>query len=192
MNTFAPHSFSGLHDAMRAVAVWLDGPAPHAGQTPGTADHHSLRALCADGLRCIAAHAGEYDRLIARPNVFVTHFAASVAALAPTAALAATPSGHDARTMEDQLDDAAFMLVEDMAALFRERSLRAPEALRYDAEQALLDHFEQSGEWLPADGTTITDWYYVRLPALVLTQLLRRAEAARGSCPPITGQAEQI
>ncbi|WP_190244580.1 hypothetical protein [Nitratidesulfovibrio sp. SRB-5] len=140
----------------------------------GPTGPHGLRLLCAAGLRCLAANAKQYDRLIVRPNAFAAHFAATVAMLAPTAALA-NPSGTPA---DGQLDDAAFMLVEDMAALFRERSLRAPEDAPHEDEQALLDHFERCGEWLPADGTTVTDWYYVRLPALVLAQLLRRAEAA--------------
>uniref|UniRef100_B8DK79 Uncharacterized protein n=1 Tax=Nitratidesulfovibrio vulgaris (strain DSM 19637 / Miyazaki F) TaxID=883 RepID=B8DK79_NITV9 len=196
MNTPPAHSFVRLRDAMLALAAWLDSlpepTAPHAfepdrasrptgasgtfaaTEPAGPAEPHGLRLLCAAGLRCLAANAKQYDLLIVRPNAFAAHFAATVAMLAPTAALA-NPSGTPA---DGQLDDAAFMLVEDMAALFRERSLRAPEDAPHEAEQALLDHFERCGEWLPADGTTVTDWYYVRLPALVLAQLLRRAEAA--------------
>ncbi len=199
MNTPPAHSFVRLRDAMLALAAWLNTPPSKPGQatsattetgatgTPGTSGSagpigpHLLRPLCAAGLRCLAANAEQYDRLIVRPNAFAAHFTATVAMLAPTAALANPP----ATPADGQLDDAAFMLVEDMAALFRERSLRAPEDRPNEAEQALLDHFERCGEWLPADGTTITDWYYVRLPALVLAQLLRRAEAAaRADCPP--------
>ncbi len=164
MKTPSTHSFVRLRDAMRALAAWLDVPA--SGQSPGASAPEALRALCAAGLRCLADNAEEYDRLIDRPNAF--------GAEQP----AAGPSG-------ERLDDTAFMLVEDMAALFRERILREPEAPPRDVEQALLAHFERCGEWLPADGTTVTDWYYVRLPALVLAQLLRRAEAAtRAARPP--------
>lgn len=181
------HSFVRLRDVMLALAAWLDTPPCKPGQaataplTPAATGHHALRPLCAAGLRCLADNAEQYDQLIVRPNAFAAHFAATVAMLAPTAALASS----SATPADGQLDDATFMLVEDMAALFRERSLRAPEDAPRAAEQALLDHFERSGEWLPADGTIITDWYYVRLPALVLAQLLRRAEAAtRAVCPP--------
>lgn len=184
MNTTPAHSFVRLRDAMLALAAWLDSSPCESGQATGATGAtgpHALRALCAAGLRSLASNAEQYDRLIVRPNAFAAHFAATVAMLASTAAQATPPAG----PADGQLDDAAFMLVEDMAALFRERSLRAPEDAPHDAEQALLDHFERSGEWLPADGTTITDWYYVRLPALVLAQLLRRAEAAaRAACPP--------
>lgn len=184
MNTTPAHSFVRLRDAMLTLAAWLDSSPCESGQATGATGAtgpHALRALCSIGLRSLAANAEQYDRLIVRPNAFAAHFAATVAMLASTAAHANPPAG----PADGQLDDAAFMLVEDMAALFRERSLRAPEDAPHDAEQALLDHFERSGEWLPADGTTITDWYYVRLPALVLAQLLRRAEAAaRAACPP--------
>lgn len=184
MKNAPAHSFVRLREAMLALAAWLDTPPCKPGQAataPATDVAHALRPLCAAGLRCLAENAEQYDRLIVRPNAFAAHFAATVAMLAPTAALAppaTAPAG-------GQIDDAAFMLVEDMAALFRERSLRAPEDAPRAAERALLDHFERCGEWLPADGTIITDWYYVRLPALVLAQLLRRAEAAtRTACPP--------
>lgn len=190
MKTPSTHSFVRLRDAMRALAAWLDVPA--SGQSPGASAPEALRALCAAGLRCLADNAEEYDRLIDRPNAFAAHFAATVAMLAPTAARAGTPAPRTAGAEQpaagpsgERLDDTAFMLVEDMAALFRERSLREPEAPPRDVEQALLAHFERCGEWLPADGTTVTDWYYVRLPALVLAQLLRRAEAAtRAARPP--------
>ncbi|NHZ45491.1 hypothetical protein FVW27_02210 [Desulfovibrio sp. XJ01] len=184
MNALSTLSFVRLRDAMLALATWLDSPSFEPGQStlaPVATAPHVLRSLCAAGLRCLAANAEQYDRLIVRPNAFAAHFAVTVAMLAPTAALANPP----AASAHEQLDDAAFMLVEDMAALFRERSLRAPEDAPHEPEQALLAHFERCGEWLPADGTTITDWYYVRLPALVLAQLLRRTEAAtRASCLP--------
>lgn len=181
MNTPAAHSFVRLVPAMRALAAWLDAPATVAGRKPGGSGDAAatLRRLCADGLRCLADNADEYDRLIARPNAFAAHFAATGAhpddgsAPAPSAAM---------------LDDATFMLVEDMAALFRERSLRAPEDAPRHAEEALLAHFEHGGEWVPADGTTVTDWYYVRLPALVLAQLLRRAESAARAAGPCGAQ----
>ncbi|EGY26493.1 hypothetical protein DA2_1229 [Desulfovibrio sp. A2] len=191
MNTPAAHSFVRLVPAMRALAAWLDAPATVAGRKPGGSGDAAatLRRLCADGLRCLADNADEYDRLIARPNAFAAHFAATVAMLAPAAASFAATGAHPddgsaPAPSAAMLDDATFMLVEDMAALFRERSLRAPEDAPRHAEEALLAHFEHGGEWVPADGTTVTDWYYVRLPALVLAQLLRRAESAARAAGP--------
>lgn len=180
----APHR----HATSRATP---HGKAPHPAATP-----YFLHALCARGLRNIADHAEEFDKLIARPNPFAAHFAATVAMLAPTAArlsaaapphsgesgvgktgpgIASSPSGQYPVSYDALLADSAFMLLEDMATFFRERSLRAPDVPLRQAEAALLAHFEQCGEWLPADGTQVADWYYVRLPALVLTQLLRKA-----------------
>lgn len=189
MNTTPPPSFVHLRGAMLTLAAWLETPLPPAvGQVDANDAAHRLRSLCSAGLRSLADHADEYDQLIARPNAFATHFAATVAMLARTASLAEGRAESPSAPSDAQLADAAFMLVEDMAALFRERSLRAPETPVPSAEEALLAHFENCGEWQPADGATVTDWYYVRLPALVLAQLLRRTEAAAraasATCPP--------
>lgn len=189
MNATPSQSFAQLRGAMLTLATWLDTPpSSPAGQLEANDGSQRLRALCSAGLRNLADSADEYDRLIARPNAFATHFAATAAMLAHTAANTESGVQSPAAPPDAQLADAAFMLVEDMAALFRERSLRAPEAPVPPAEEALLAHFENCGEWQPADGATITDWYYVRLPALVLSQLLRRTEAAaraaRVTCPP--------
>lgn len=197
MNTQPQHSFAQLHSAMLTLAAWLETPPSRpTGSVDANDRQQRLRLLCSAGLRSLAAHADEYDQLITKPNTFATHFAATVALLAHTAVhapvhapapaevgMASPPVPSDA-----QLADAAFMLVEDMAALFRERSLRDPESPVPPAEEALLAHFESCGEWQPADGSLVTDWYYVRLPALVLAQLLRRtkaaARAANATCPP--------
>lgn len=189
MNTNPSHSFVQLRGAMLTLAAWLETPLAHTvGQIDANDGAHRLRSLCSAGLRNLAGHAEEFDQLIARPNAFATHFSATVAMLARTAAGAEDAAAPPAAPSDAQLADAAFMLVEDMAALFRERSLRAPETPVPSAEEALLAHFEHCGEWHPADGATVTDWYYVRLPALVLAQLLRRTEAAAraasAACPP--------
>lgn len=63
--------------------------------------------------------------------------------------------------------DALFGLLEDLALITRGRTLFANEEDM--KEKKVLEHFENLGEWTLGDGTLISDWYWLRLPALAMT-----------------------
>lgn len=67
-------------------------------------------------------------------------------------------------------DDAVFCLFEDLALLVRAHSLRPSVVTTSTPLVALLDAFESSGEWHPEDGTLVSEWYWLRLPAMRLAR----------------------
>ncbi len=62
--------------------------------------------------------------------------------------------------------DAIFGLLEDLALITRGHTLFAHKA--HSSEQALLQAFENAGEWQIDDGNIVSDWYWLRLPVLAL------------------------
>lgn len=63
-----------------------------------------------------------------------------------------------------------FAMLETLILFCREKVLRRPELQESAMESALFSYFLHSGEWTFADGTLLVDWYYVRLPTLVLAR----------------------
>lgn len=114
----------------------------------------ALFELCADCLDCMTVNEGwaraEYQPL-ARP------FIDEAAALLGTIASA---GGKD----PGQLGDLGFALLECLAVIFRERSLRGVEDDPEPLAVNLLSYFEGCGHW-PADDTTLVSlFYYTLLP----------------------------
>lgn len=64
--------------------------------------------------------------------------------------------------------DALFALFEDMALLARAHAVSCPTSVVPEALAALMSAFEADGEWCPADATLISEWYWLRLPAIGL------------------------
>ncbi len=71
-----------------------------------------------------------------------------------------------------------FSLLETLIIFSRERVLRRPDIPETPMESALFSYFAHSGEWHFSDGTLITDWYHVRLPVMVLSDLQIARNAA--------------
>ncbi|MFV0421709.1 hypothetical protein [Oleidesulfovibrio sp.] len=64
-----------------------------------------------------------------------------------------------------------FGLLETLILFCREKVLRRPDLPESAMESALFAYFAHSGEWEFSDGTLLVDWFYVRMPALVLSHL---------------------
>lgn len=64
--------------------------------------------------------------------------------------------------------DALFALFEDMALLARAHAVSCPTSVVPAALAAVMAAFEADGEWCPADATLISEWYWLRLPAIGL------------------------
>ncbi len=62
-------------------------------------------------------------------------------------------------------DDVVFALIEDLAVIMREKALRCPMAT--SGEKRIFEYFEQSGNWEIEDGTLVSMFYYVYIPAAV-------------------------
>lgn len=62
--------------------------------------------------------------------------------------------------------DAIFGLMEDLALITRGHTLFAHKSSAKELE--FLQAFESTGEWQSGDGTLISDWYWLRLPALAM------------------------
>lgn len=72
--------------------------------------------------------------------------------------------------------DAIFGLMEDLALITRGHTLFTHKSSAKEAE--VLQTFENTGEWQLGDGTIISDWYWLRLPALAMIHANRVASQA--------------
>lgn len=68
---------------------------------------------------------------------------------------------------DQSLGDAELPIVECLAVIFREESLKQPTRQQPPAQASLLRFFEEEGEWRIGDGNLITDFYYFILPMTV-------------------------
>lgn len=66
---------------------------------------------------------------------------------------------------EEVTDDTVFALIEDLAVIIREKTLRC--SLATSEEKKILEYFEQSGNWEIGDGTLISMFYYVHVPVVI-------------------------
>lgn len=71
---------------------------------------------------------------------------------------------------ENCTEENIFSLFECLTIFSRERVLRQPLTAEFPAEKALFTQFTQSGEWSFGDGTLVTDWFYVRIPLLLMQE----------------------
>ncbi len=123
-----------------------------------------VRRLTADGLTCLARNASTFDATVLVPSPFSEHFSQAVTPFAATG----TP---------EKIEDPAalaFSLLEDLVVFFRERFLKQGCMPLENVESRVLDYFETCGEWCPTDGTLVSDWYYVQIPARVFQYLLKQ------------------
>ena len=60
--------------------------------------------------------------------------------------------------------DKAFGLMECLAVIVRESTLRQKSAKALPAQADVMRYFEGCGHWMPGDGTLVTEFYYSRIP----------------------------
>lgn len=101
--------------------------------------------LCREGLIELKTNADSYDRQIQIAAFFREELLTLLAG--------------------DISDDVIFSLIEDLAVLMRERSLRRCTVT--PCEKKIFEYFEQSGNWEIGDGTLVSMFYYVHVPASI-------------------------
>ena len=109
--------------------------------------------VCARGLEAVCAHLDRYRSGVVMTADFLKE-------------LGETAKGVCGETCSD-VQAASFALVELMALVMRETSLRAG-TVPTQAEAALLRYFEESGNWDPHDSTLVSDYYYRKIPMALL------------------------
>lgn len=185
MNGFDITFFQHRASACRNVAEWLGQGVPS--EMHGDSRLHrqlsprlqslgirqpvlpDLRLLVVGGLDCLARNARIFDETVNIPTPFTEHFSRTIEA-------AENENKRPKRHLEDP-GAVAFDLLEDMATFFRERTLKQGCTPLESAEKDVLECFETSGEWFPADGTMVSDWYYVQIPARVFQYLLKQVSS---------------
>ncbi|MBL3581851.1 hypothetical protein [Oleidesulfovibrio alaskensis] len=126
-----------------------------------SAEHDSAEArLCKWALAEICEQSGAYAATVLAKTPFAAQFGSVLAE--------AAESGN------------CFALLETLTLFCRERVLRRPDMPESSMEAALFSYFVHSGEWTFADGTLVTDWFYVRLPVMVLFDLCTTAMHGSG------------
>ena len=103
-----------------------------------------IGCLVIGGLRCVRDAASALDACVPDDLPFANHFFKELASL---------PQNDGSHWLN---------LLEDLALLFRARRLGFPSDPVPEAERAVQDFFEQSGEWGP--GTLVHEWYWKTLP----------------------------
>jgi|GEM_PF-968675 len=62
------------------------------------------------------------------------------------------------------MHDKAFGLMECLAIIARESTLRQKRETALPAQTNVMRYFEGCGHWTPGDGTLVTEFYYSRIP----------------------------
>lgn len=106
--------------------------------------------MCSSAIECILSRTSEYDAIPSMPSVITDHL------------LRMLPLLPD--------EDAVFSIYEDLVLVLRSYILHNPRLHMAAPERRLVEHFELCGEWHPGDGTLVSEWYWLRLPALALSQ----------------------
>ena len=130
-----------FYQSIRAITSFvtrLEQWMPHSSE-------RSRAELCGDGLHELRANAENYDACILASAFFRDELFRHLA--------------------EDVTDDVVFALIEDMAVLMREKTLRCSEAA--PGEKKILEYFERSGNWEIGDGTLVSMFYHVYVPSVI-------------------------
>lgn len=182
--------FQDRAPACRTAAEWLEqittGDSSLAGLLPKipsaalseeSAHEGEIRGITARGLKCLAHNAPAFDETVLVPSPFTEHFERVIGLF----------GGREERLAQFSQDPGAiaFTILEDLSVFFRERLLKQGCVPLETAESNVLKWFETCGEWSPADGTLVSDWYYVQVPARVFQYLLKQL-----SSPP--AQAHRV
>ncbi|WCB47409.1 hypothetical protein [Nitratidesulfovibrio vulgaris] len=81
------------------------------------------------------------------------------------------PHFHDALCSLPR-EEALFALFEDMALLARAHAVSCRPEMIPEPLAAVMTAFEADGEWHPNDGTLVSEWYWLRLPAIGMASRL--------------------
>lgn len=123
--------------------------------------HEKGLAICIDGLKSMLTCLHDYDNTIIKARLFCDSLCRNVRSLNETAA-DCHKYGWDGGV--EGICDLTFQLVEDLAVLMREKSLRHGGAFSSPGEQQLMQYFETCGSWFWGDATLVTEYYYMHLP----------------------------
>ena len=124
---------------------------------------------CSAGLRAILSCLDEYDNRVLATGIFYDSLICNIKELAE----GISRYGENARPCAIEMaQDYAFLLVEDMALLVREKYLREGCDTQTSEERILIDYFETRGHWRFGDQTLVTEFYYIGLPIAVINSMV--------------------
>ncbi|MDR2891549.1 MAG: hypothetical protein LBV80_00450 [Deltaproteobacteria bacterium] len=125
-------------------------------------------SVCARGLSEILTSLDDYDK-----NVVIAHkFADSLAANAE--AITQEMIFHEGEPTDEamgHLYELAFQMVEDLAVIVREKTMRSAVEVPSPGELDVMDYFERRGFWFLGDDTLVTEYYYTGLPIALIPQI---------------------
>jgi len=70
----------------------------------------------------------------------------------------------DTESHSGVMHDMAFELIECLALISRESTLKQKTRPALPAQTDVMRYFEGCGHWTPGDGTLVTEYYYSRIP----------------------------
>lgn len=117
-------------------------------------------AICIDGLKSMLTCLSSYDNTIIKTRIFCDSLCRNAVAVNE---IVTACRGRLRRAELGGICELAFQLVEDLAVLMREKTLRKG-GVHSLCEQRLMQYFESCGAWSCDDGTLVSEYYYLRLP----------------------------
>lgn len=130
-----------MHAAARLKGVVDEAPEPQ------------LMLLCAQGLHELAENLHWYTSGLTVSTPFFEELLETVQSVC-----------QDEEVPVMVMHDKAFGLMECLAVIVRESSLRQKSEQTLPAQINVMRYFEGCGHWTPGDGTLVTEYYYSRIP----------------------------
>lgn len=125
------------------------------------AEDPELTHICVQGLLEIADRYAKYKNTTVTGRRFMDELDESVRSLLKEKDFAA-----------EEMHSVAFQMIEAIAVVIREASLRESTQQPRAAQEAVMRYFEESGHWHPGDGSLVSDYYYNRVPIGVMHSLI--------------------
>lgn len=138
----------------RQVALRLETLAAEA-------EDSELAHICVQGLLEIADRYAKYKNSTVTGRRFMEELDESVRSILKEKDLAAK-----------EMHSIAFQMIEAIAVVIREASLRESTQQPHAVQEAVMRYFEESGHWHPGDGSLVSDYYYNRIPIGVMHSLI--------------------
>ena len=127
-------------------------------------------SVCARALFEILACLSDYDKNVVISRKFVDSLAANAEAMLQ---VLSDSTGKSAPELAGRLDELAFQMVEELAVIVREKTMRSGLESARPGEVAIMDYFERRGFWFLGDQTLVTEYYYTGLPIALMRYIFR-------------------
>ena len=127
--------------------------------------------VCARALYEILACLADYDKNVVIARKFAEQLAADAEALLRVLAVREGEPGPDIAGL---LDELAFQMVEELAVIVREKTMRSEDEKARPGEAAVMDYFERRGFWFLGDQTLVTEYYYTGLPIALMRHIFTK------------------